>query len=83
MNSPPRRICPGACYIIHDPPAGLGLDFTCRGRKVGSRAVYNFISERRPLLTLHGHIHESPYLSGKWIAWVGGTLCIQPGQDET
>jgi uncharacterized protein len=71
-----------ACYITHDPPAGLGLDVTYRGRKVGSKAIYDFVSKQQPLVTLHGHIHESPLLSGKWMVRLGRTCCIQPGQDE-
>jgi len=33
---------------------------------VGSIAVRRFIEERQPLLTLHGHIHESARLTGDW-----------------
>jgi Icc-related predicted phosphoesterase len=31
-------------------------------------------------LSLHGHIHESPEVSGRWYAKLGRTICIQPGQ---
>jgi Icc-related predicted phosphoesterase len=31
-------------------------------------------------MTFHGHIHESPEMSGIWYAKVDDTLCIQPGQ---
>ncbi|MFX0058617.1 MAG: metallophosphoesterase [Candidatus Hodarchaeota archaeon] len=67
-------------YIFHMPPANMGLDVCYDGRKVGSKAIYNFISKYQPLLTLHGHIHESPETSGKWHAYLNETLCIQPGQ---
>jgi Icc-related predicted phosphoesterase len=69
-------------YIIHMPPADLGLDECHDGRKVGSKAIYNFILNNQPLLTLHGHIHESPEISGKWYAHLNQTLCIQPGQSQ-
>lgn len=69
-----------AIYIIHMPPASLGLDVCFDGRKVGSQAIYSFIQHREPLLTLHGHIHESPLKSYRWKNSLGETLCIQPGQ---
>jgi len=69
-------------YVIHAPPFGLGLDVINLGEKVGSQAVSRFINKKRPLLTLHGHIHESPAISGIWKAKIGETLCIQPGQTK-
>jgi Icc-related predicted phosphoesterase len=69
-----------AVYVIHGPPAGLGLDVCRGGVAVGSAATLRFLSERQPLLSLHGHIHESPEESGAWKATVGETVCIQPGQ---
>ena len=69
-----------AVYVIHMPPAGIGLDVCQDGRRVGSQAVYRFIKARQPLLTLHGHIHESPSRSGVWKAQIGETVCVQPGQ---
>lgn len=72
----PRR----AVYVIHGPPSGLGLDVCRGGAAVGSAATRRFLEERQPLLSLHGHIHESPEESGVWKTAVGGTVCIQPGQ---
>ena len=69
-----------AIYVIHMPPANLGLDVCGRGDAVGSETVYRFIERRQPLLTLHGHIHESPDVSGIWRARLGRAWCIQPGQ---
>ncbi|MFX1356015.1 MAG: metallophosphoesterase [Promethearchaeota archaeon] len=69
-------------YIIHMPPANIGLDICHDGRKVGSIAVYNFILKYQPLLTLHGHIHESSEISNKWFTYLNQTLCIQPGQSN-
>ena len=69
-----------AVYVIHTPPSGLGLDVTATGERVGSTAVYDFLRANQPMLSLHGHIHESPRVSGRWQAWLGKTLCIQPGQ---
>ncbi len=33
---------------------------------VGSMAVRRFIESRQPMLTLHGHIHESAWKGQKW-----------------
>ena len=67
-------------YVIHMPPARLGLDKCGHGPEVGSKALYNFLQENQPRLSLHGHIHESPETSGVWWTRLGSTVCIQPGQ---
>jgi len=68
-------------WLIHCPPANMSLDVCAHGGKVGSNAVYKFIQQYQPLLTLHGHIHESPEHNGhKWEHKEGKTTCIQPGQ---
>jgi Icc-related predicted phosphoesterase len=67
-------------YVIHMPPYKLGLDESANGQKVGSKAIYDFLLEYQPKLSLHGHIHESPQVSGRWYAKLGDTVCIQPGQ---
>jgi Icc-related predicted phosphoesterase len=69
-------------YVIHNPPNRLGLDRCYDGREVGSKAIYDFLKKHQPKLSLHGHIHESPELTGKWKAKLGRTICIQPGQLE-
>jgi len=84
-------------YIIHHPPKGLGLgsifldvdkapingDLSKRQEKeIGSEAVYSFLKDHQPLLALHGHVHESPLVTGKWRGEIGNTVCIQPGQNE-
>ena len=69
-----------AIYVMHMPPARVGLDVCQSGDEVGSLAVCRFIEKKQPLLTLHGHIHESPSRSGKWKAEMGKTICVQPGQ---
>ena len=71
-----------AVYIIHMPPVELGLDVCMDGRTVGSESVYEFINKKQPLFSLHGHIHESPDVSGIWKNKIGDTVAIQPGQLE-
>ena len=68
-------------WLIHEPPAYLGFDHCATGAKVGSPLVLNFISEKQPLLTIHGHIHEAPkYNGGIWADRIGYTTSIQAGQ---
>jgi Icc-related predicted phosphoesterase len=67
-------------YVMHSPPFGTNLDVIPGGHFVGSRSIREFIEEFQPLLTLHGHIHEAPRLSGKYSDRIGKTLCLNPGQ---
>jgi Icc-related predicted phosphoesterase len=69
-----------AIYIMHSPPFGTKLDLIQGGKSAGSRSIKTFIEGNQPLLTLHGHIHESPDLSGNYLDWIGKTICINPGQ---
>jgi Icc-related predicted phosphoesterase len=69
-----------AIYIMHSPPFGTRLDLIQGGKSAGSRSIKAFIEEHQPLLTLHGHIHESPDLSGAYFDRIGKTLSINPGQ---
>jgi Icc-related predicted phosphoesterase len=71
-----------AVYVIHMPPSDLGLDECTGGERVGSRAIYRFLEKNQPRLSLHGHIHESPLVSGRWKAQLGRTLAVQPGNRE-
>jgi Icc-related predicted phosphoesterase len=77
--------------VLHVPPYGSGLD-TCpdldenlkiitQGGQVvmksaGSHAVKAFIEKVQPMLTLHGHIHESP-----GHVHIGHTLSINAGSE--
>jgi Icc-related predicted phosphoesterase len=67
-------------YIMHSPPFGTRLDLIQGGKSAGSRSIKTFIERNQPLLTLHGHIHESPELSGAYVDRIGETLSINPGQ---
>ncbi len=71
-----------AVYVIHMPPVDLGLDECGDGRQVGSESVYVFVEREQPLMTLHGHIHESPDVTSQWCSPIGDTVCVQPGQSE-
>jgi len=67
-------------YVMHAPPFQTNLDHLYDGRHIGSRSIRQFIEKNQPYLTLHGHIHESPRVSGKYWERIGNTLCINPGQ---
>jgi len=69
-----------AIYIMHSPPFGTKLDLIQGGKSAGSRSIKTFIEGNQPLLTLHGHIHESPEVSGTYIHRIGETLSVNPGQ---
>jgi Icc-related predicted phosphoesterase len=43
---------------------------------VGSTAVRSAIEKHQPLLSLHGHIHES-----RGFTEIGRTLCVNPGSE--
>lgn len=80
-----------AIFNLHVPPYDTGLDLApsidkeLRARStggqpelvpVGSIAVRELIDRWQPLVSLHGHIHES-----RNTAKIGRTICINPGSD--
>ena len=75
-----------AIFLFHTPPYQTALDRAALDGKmvdhvpldvhVGSIAVKDFIQERQPLLTLHGHVHESFRLTGSWKEQLGSTTAI-------
>ena len=68
-------------WMVHQPPAMLGMDICGDGRQVGSPALLHFIEKNQPLLGCSGHIHESPHQpGGRWMAKIGNTTWLQPGQ---
>lgn len=67
-------------YVMHSPPFQTKLDQIGGGTFTGSRSIRRFIERTQPLLTLHGHIHESPKISGSYADRIGKTLSVNPGQ---
>lgn len=80
-----------AIFNIHVPPYESSLDtayevdeqlrYVTKGGRpheipTGSSAVRQIIEEAQPLLSLHGHIHES-----KGVTKIGRTVAINPGSD--
>ncbi len=80
-----------AIFLFHAPPHGTPLDRAALDGKthnhapldvhIGSIAIRRFIEERQPLLTLHGHVHESARLTGMWKTEIGNTVCINAAHD--
>jgi len=66
-------------YVFHAPPFGTKLDMLHSREHKGSKSIANFIRGKQPLLSLHGHIHESPEVSGTIRQKIGKTLCVNPG----
>jgi Icc-related predicted phosphoesterase len=69
-----------AIYIMHSPPLGTKLDLIQGGNSAGSRSIKVFIEGHQPYLTLHGHIHESPEVSGTYFDRIRETISVNPGQ---
>jgi Icc-related predicted phosphoesterase len=78
-------------FLFHTPPYQTNLDRAALDGKtidhapldvhVGSIAVRRFIEGRQPLLTLHGHIHESARLTGSWKDRIGKTWMFSAAHD--
>jgi uncharacterized protein len=79
QKNPPSK----SIYLFHSPPYHSCLDRAdLHGKKVdhapvdvhvGSIAIQRFIKEKQPLLTLHGHVHESAHITGWWREKIGRT----------
>lgn len=68
--------------VAHAPPYDSDLDLLTGPMHVGSRSVRRFLLDRQPALSLHGHIHESPRLTGRFWQRFGRTIAVNPGQRE-
>jgi Icc-related predicted phosphoesterase len=80
-----------AIFLFHAPPYKTKLDHAALEGKmidhvpfdvhVGSIAIQRFIKTRQPLLTLHGHVHESSRLSCSWQDRIGKTYVFTAAHD--
>ena len=80
-----------AVFLFHSPPYDTPLDRAALDTvridhvpadvHVGSIAIRRFIEARRPLVTLHGHVHESARLTGQWRTRLGPTHCFSAAHD--
>lgn len=80
-----------AILLMHAPPHASGLDRAALDGHsvdhapldvhVGSIAIRRFIEARQPLVSLHGHVHESARLTGSWRDRIGRTHCLSAAHD--
>jgi Icc-related predicted phosphoesterase len=80
-----------AVFLFHSPPYGTKLDRAALDDKaidhapldvhIGSIAIRRFIELRQPLVTLHGHVHESARLTGSWRDELGRTQLFSAAHD--
>jgi Icc-related predicted phosphoesterase len=80
-----------AIFLFHAPPYKTKLDRAALDGKmidhipldvhVGSIAIQRFIKTRQPLVTLHGHVHESSRLAGAWRDCIGRTHMFTAAYD--
>lgn len=69
--SDPRK----TIYIFHEAPYNTSLDMISQDNKyiknnhlhIGSKAMREFIENEHPLITMHGHIHETFAESGDYV----------------
>lgn len=87
VKNPQRSI-----FTIHVPPYDTGLDLAIWLNEdlkyqhygqpiegpVGSHAVFNLLDKYQPMVSLHGHIHES-----RCFYKLGKTTCFNPGSEYT
>jgi Icc-related predicted phosphoesterase len=81
---------PSSVFVIHVPPVNTAIDEAplladlrikvdvtgVQTAHVGSTSVRAAIEKYQPLLSLHGHIHES-----RGVVRLGRTLCVNPGSE--
>ncbi len=77
-DEPEKNIC-----IFHSPPFNTDLDVTYTKDHVGSLAMRMAIEGFQPFLTLHGHIHETVEMSGKYMDRLGDTISASVGNHNT
>ena len=77
--------------LFHSPPYrtnldraaldGMKIDHAPLDVHVGSIAIQRFIKKKQPLITLHGHIHESSRITGSWMDREGRTFMFSAAHD--
>ena len=86
-----KRSVEHAIFLFHSPPYetcldrvandGKMIDFVPLDLNVGSIAIRRFIERRQPLVSLHGHVHESAGLTGSWRDRIGRTHMFSAAHD--
>lgn len=71
--------------LFHEAPYGTNLDKTFEDNSyngslnLGSKSLIAAIKKYQPVISLHGHIHESVQESGSYWQKVGKTIMFNPG----
>jgi len=78
-------------FLFHSPPYKTNLDRAALDGKmidhapldvhIGSIAIKRFIEKYQPVLTLHGHVHESASITGSWKQHIGRTYMFSAAHD--
>ena len=78
-------------FLFDSPPYNSNLDRANLDNKmvdhapidvhIGSIAIQRFIKKKQPLLTLHGHVHESARITGHWKERFGKTYSFNAAHD--
>lgn len=78
-------------FLFHSPPFQTNLDQAIfhpvnpdlekEPLNVGSKAIRNYINEKQPYITMHGHIHESARITGEWKQKLGRTWSFSAAHD--
>lgn len=81
-----------AIILFHSPPYqtnldraaldGMKIDHVPLDVHVGSIAIKRFIEDRQPMITLHGHVHESTRITGSWSEKIGRTYAFNAATDQ-
>jgi len=87
-NASPQK----TIFLFHAPPYDTSLDRAALdGKKIdhapvdvhiGSIAIKKFIEQYHPFITLHGHVHESSRLTGKWKQKIHQTFSFSAAYDH-
>jgi Icc-related predicted phosphoesterase len=85
------RILDRSIFLFHAPPYqttldraaldGMEVDHCPLDVHIGSIAIKQFIESRQPLITLHGHVHESARITGQWQDKIGRTYCFSAAHE--
>jgi len=78
-------------FLFHSPPYNSNLDRAALDGKffdqvpldvhVGSIAIEQLIKDKMPMITMHGHIHESTTITGEWKEMIGKSLSMNAAHD--
>ena len=81
-----------AIFLFHSPPYKTNLDRAALDNmffdhipldvNIGSIAIREFIEEKQPLISLHGHVHESTRLTGDWKEKLNNTYCFNAASEQ-